>query len=55
MKVGISFDLRNPEPWAPPWDALYGTTLELCEHAEALGADSGSLPRSGARGASVQD
>jgi alkanesulfonate monooxygenase SsuD/methylene tetrahydromethanopterin reductase-like flavin-dependent oxidoreductase (luciferase family) len=37
VKVGLFFDLRNPEPWAVPWPALYGRTLELLEGAEGLG------------------
>ena len=40
MRVGLYFDLRNPpdEPHDP--SRLYGFTLEMCEEAEALGADS---------------
>ena len=37
MKVGLFFDLRNPEPWEVPWPELYGRTLELLEGAEEMG------------------
>lgn len=40
MKVGVYFDLRNPPEWRTDWSRLYGFTLEMCEEAEALGADS---------------
>ena len=40
MKLGLFFDLRNPEPWARPWTELYGRTLELLEGAEAMGLQS---------------
>ncbi|MET7770879.1 LLM class flavin-dependent oxidoreductase [Nocardia sp. NPDC005366] len=40
MKVGIYFDLRNPPQWRGDWSRLYGFTLEMCEEAERLGADS---------------
>ena len=40
MKLGIYLDLRNPPPWRRSWSTLYGETLELCEEAERLGADS---------------
>jgi alkanesulfonate monooxygenase SsuD/methylene tetrahydromethanopterin reductase-like flavin-dependent oxidoreductase (luciferase family) len=40
MKVGIYFDLRNPAKWHQSFARLYGFTLEMCEEAERLGADS---------------
>lgn len=40
MQVGIYFDLRNPPEWRTDWSRLYGFTLEMCEEADALGADS---------------
>jgi alkanesulfonate monooxygenase SsuD/methylene tetrahydromethanopterin reductase-like flavin-dependent oxidoreductase (luciferase family) len=40
MRVGMYFDLRNPDPWARPWPAVYSHALELIEGAESLGADS---------------
>jgi len=40
MKIGIYFDLRNPPAWQHDPASLYGTTLEMCEEAERLGADS---------------
>ena len=40
MKLGLFFDLRNPEPWARPWTELYGRTLELLEGAEDMGLQS---------------
>ncbi|MGE3326828.1 MAG: LLM class flavin-dependent oxidoreductase [Acidimicrobiia bacterium] len=40
MKIGIYFDLRNPPLWRQDWSRLYGFTLEMCEEAERLGADS---------------
>ena len=39
MRIGISFDLRNPAQWFRPWDRHYGATLELIEEAERLGID----------------
>ena len=38
--VGVWFDLRNPPGWRQDPARLYGFTLELCEEAERLGADS---------------
>ena len=38
--VGVWFDLRNPPAWRQDPARLYGFTLELCEEAEHLGADS---------------
>jgi alkanesulfonate monooxygenase SsuD/methylene tetrahydromethanopterin reductase-like flavin-dependent oxidoreductase (luciferase family) len=40
MKIGVWFDLRNPPGWRQDPARLYGFTLELCEEAEHLGADS---------------
>src|SRR5258708_6520929 len=40
MKVGLYFDLRNPPRWRRSWSRTYGFTLEMCEEAERLGADS---------------
>ena len=40
MKLGLFFDLRNPEPWARPWAEVYGRTLDLLEGAEDMGLAS---------------
>jgi alkanesulfonate monooxygenase SsuD/methylene tetrahydromethanopterin reductase-like flavin-dependent oxidoreductase (luciferase family) len=40
MKVGIYFDLRNPDEWARPWPALYRDALDLVVEAERQGIDS---------------
>ena len=40
MNIGLWFDLRNPPGWRQAPARLYGFTLELCEEAERLGADS---------------
>jgi len=40
MKVGIYFDMRNPPGWRQDATRLYGFTLEMCQEAERLGADS---------------
>ena len=40
MKLGLFFDIRNPEPWARPWPDVYARTLEVIADAEALGADA---------------
>lgn len=40
MRIGIYFDLRNPPAWKQDPARLYGFTLEMCEEAERLGADS---------------
>ena len=40
MKIGVWFDLRNPPGWRQDPARLYGSTLEMCEEAERLGADS---------------
>jgi len=40
VKLGLFFDLRNPEPWARPWTELYGRPLELLEGAEDMGLQS---------------
>jgi alkanesulfonate monooxygenase SsuD/methylene tetrahydromethanopterin reductase-like flavin-dependent oxidoreductase (luciferase family) len=39
-KFGLYLDLRNPPPWRQDPARLYAFTLELCEEAERLGADS---------------
>jgi alkanesulfonate monooxygenase SsuD/methylene tetrahydromethanopterin reductase-like flavin-dependent oxidoreductase (luciferase family) len=40
VKTGVWFDLRNPPGWRQDPARLYAFTLELCEEAERLGADS---------------
>jgi alkanesulfonate monooxygenase SsuD/methylene tetrahydromethanopterin reductase-like flavin-dependent oxidoreductase (luciferase family) len=40
MKVGVYFDLRNPANRRQDPARLYGSTLEACQEAERLGADS---------------
>ena len=40
MNIGVWFDLRNPPGWRQDPARLYAFTLELCEEAERLGADS---------------
>lgn len=40
LRVGVYFDLRNPHQWRQDPARLYSFTLELCEEAERLGADS---------------
>jgi alkanesulfonate monooxygenase SsuD/methylene tetrahydromethanopterin reductase-like flavin-dependent oxidoreductase (luciferase family) len=40
VKIGLWFDLRNPPKWRQDPACLYGFTLEMCEEAERLGADS---------------
>lgn len=40
MKLGLFFDLRNPEPWALPWPDVYARNLELVEGAEQGGLGS---------------
>jgi alkanesulfonate monooxygenase SsuD/methylene tetrahydromethanopterin reductase-like flavin-dependent oxidoreductase (luciferase family) len=40
VNIGVWFDLRNPPRWRQDPARLYGFTLELCEEAERLGADS---------------
>ena len=40
MRVGLYFDLRNPQPWQRPWSEVYGRALDLIVTAERLGADS---------------
>jgi len=40
MRVGLYFDVRNPPGWRSDWSRAYGFTLEMCEEAERLGADS---------------
>lgn len=40
MHTGIYFDLRNPPEWATDPSRLYGFTLDMCAHADALGCHS---------------
>ncbi len=40
MQVGLYFDLRNPPDRRQDPTRLYGFTLEMCQEAERLGADS---------------
>jgi alkanesulfonate monooxygenase SsuD/methylene tetrahydromethanopterin reductase-like flavin-dependent oxidoreductase (luciferase family) len=40
VNLGVWFDLRNPPGWRQDPARLYAFTLELCEEAELLGADS---------------
>jgi alkanesulfonate monooxygenase SsuD/methylene tetrahydromethanopterin reductase-like flavin-dependent oxidoreductase (luciferase family) len=40
MRLGFQIDLRNPSRWPCDPSRLYASTLELCEEAERLGADS---------------
>ncbi len=40
MKVGVYFDLRNPQQWRQDPSRLYGFTIEACQEAERLGASS---------------
>ena len=40
MKVGLYFDLRNPDRWRQDPARLHAFTLEAIEEAEPLGADS---------------
>jgi alkanesulfonate monooxygenase SsuD/methylene tetrahydromethanopterin reductase-like flavin-dependent oxidoreductase (luciferase family) len=37
VKLGLFFDLRNPEPWARPWPDVFARNLELVERAEQGG------------------
>lgn len=40
VKLGLFFDIRNPEPWAQPWPDVYARTLDVVAEAERLGARS---------------
>ena len=40
MKLGLYFDLRNPEQWASPWTTVYRDALDQIVRAEELGIDS---------------
>ena len=40
MRIGVYFDLRNPQRWRRDPVRLYGEFLELCQEAERLGIDS---------------
>jgi len=39
MRVGLSFDLRNPAQWFKPWKEFYAEALDLICAAEDLGID----------------
>jgi len=39
MRVGLSFDLRNPKQWRRPWRDFYGASLDLISEAERVGVD----------------
>jgi alkanesulfonate monooxygenase SsuD/methylene tetrahydromethanopterin reductase-like flavin-dependent oxidoreductase (luciferase family) len=39
MRLGITFDLRNPAGWRRPWTDVYAAALELVEEADRLGLD----------------
>jgi len=39
MRIGLSFDLRNPKQWHRPWRDVYAATLDLIVEAERLGID----------------
>jgi len=39
MRLGVYFDLRNPEGWRRPWADHYAQSLEWVEGADAAGAD----------------
>ena len=40
VRVGLYFDLRNPQRWRQDPARLHAFTLELCEEADRLGIDS---------------
>jgi alkanesulfonate monooxygenase SsuD/methylene tetrahydromethanopterin reductase-like flavin-dependent oxidoreductase (luciferase family) len=40
VRVGLYFDLRNPQRWRQDPASLHAFTLELCEEADRLGIDS---------------
>ena len=40
MRIGLYFDLRNPQRWRRDPATLYAEFLQLCEEAEQLGIDS---------------
>lgn len=40
MRLGVYFDLRNPDAWQRPWPDVYASALEQIEEAERLGADT---------------
>lgn len=40
MRIGLTFDLCNPQPWRRPRPRVYGHALELIAEAERLGAES---------------
>ena len=40
VNFGLWYDLRNPAPWAIPFETLYGQCLDQIAEAERLGFDS---------------
>ncbi len=40
MKLGLFFDLRNPEPWARPWVDHVAHTIDVVTGAEQSGIDA---------------
>lgn len=40
INFGLWYDFRNPEPWAIPFETLYGQALDQITEAERLGFDS---------------
>jgi alkanesulfonate monooxygenase SsuD/methylene tetrahydromethanopterin reductase-like flavin-dependent oxidoreductase (luciferase family) len=40
VKLGLCFDLRNPQEWGRSWPAYYRESLDLVVEAERLGLDS---------------
>src|SRR5690349_4206260 len=40
VRVGLLFDLRNPQRWHSDPHRLHAFTLEICEEADRLGVDS---------------
>lgn len=40
MKIGLFFDLRNPEPWGRPWVEHVARNIDLVTGAEAAGLDA---------------
>ena len=44
MKLGLIYDLRNPERWAKPWPKHYGEFVEHVAYMEQLGFELLELP-----------
>jgi alkanesulfonate monooxygenase SsuD/methylene tetrahydromethanopterin reductase-like flavin-dependent oxidoreductase (luciferase family) len=40
MKIGLFFDLRNPEPWGRPWVDHIARNIDIVTGAEAAGIDA---------------